>query len=62
MKGYILDWAGNFINYLILLYIFIKSIMLGTLEIFDTIAALLGLIASIMILIYNYKNKGDNSE
>ena len=55
-----LDWLGSFINYLILLYIFIKSIQMGTLNIFDMSVSLAGIIVSIAILINNnILNKGE---
>jgi len=53
MGNYELDWLGQLLNYLILLYIFIKSVQLGTLNIFDMGISLAGLTVSIAIFINN---------
>lgn len=54
MESVTLDWLGNFINYSIFVYIFLKSIQLGSLNLFDSVISLIGLISSILIFIYTH--------
>ena len=53
MEGAKLDWLSHSLNYSIILYIFVKSLKSGTLNLFDTSISLTGLITSIMIFIHD---------
>lgn len=55
-----LDWLSHFINYSILLYIFVKSWLANTLNIFDTSLTAIGLSIGILIFIYNYLIKKED--
>ena len=60
MQSEKLDWLGQSLNYLILVYIFIKSLQSGTLNLFDMTISLVGLIASILIFINNHVKESTN--
>ena len=57
MKSDLLDFLGNFINYLIFIYIFIKTINTSCFSPYDMIIALAGLILSVFIFIVSLINK-----
>jgi hypothetical protein len=54
MKPINLDLFGRFLNYEIYVYLFLRALQLNSLMLFDSIIALVGLIASILIFIYNH--------
>ncbi len=53
MKLGILDFLGNFVNYLIFIYIFLNVISTSCFNSSDMSIALVGLILSVFILIVN---------
>lgn len=53
MQFGILDFLGNFVNYLIFIYIFLNAISTSCFSASDMSIALIGLILSVFILIVN---------
>ncbi len=53
MQFGILDFLGNFVNYLIFIYIFLNTINTSCFDSSDMSIALIGLVLSVFILIVN---------
>jgi len=53
MRFGILDFLGNFVNYLIFIYIFLNTISTSCFSSSDMSIALIGLVISVFILIVN---------
>ncbi|MAH07350.1 hypothetical protein CMI38_03820 [Candidatus Pacearchaeota archaeon] len=50
-KDLIVDWIGTLINFLIISFLFMKSIYLGALDTIDMILTMFGLSVSVFIII-----------
>jgi hypothetical protein len=53
MQFGVLDFLGNFVNYLIFIYIFLNTISTSCFSASDMVIALIGLVLSVFILIVN---------
>lgn len=53
MRFSVLDFLGNFVNYLIFIYIFLNAISTSCFSASDMSIALIGLVLSVFILIVN---------
>jgi len=56
-KDLITDWAGTFLNYFIISFIFIKALSTGSLDMFDIVLTIFGLVVSVFILVIKVINK-----
>ncbi len=57
MRNELLEFLGNFVNYLIFVYIFTKTLNNSCFSIQDLYLSLIGLSASVFIFIVNLINK-----
>jgi len=55
-KDLIVDWIGTFVNFSIILFLFIKSLWIGILDILDISLTLFGLIISVFIIVIKIIN------
>lgn len=57
MQNEILDFLGQFVNYSIFIYIFVKTLNTSCFSIGDMTLSLFGLVVSVFIFIVNIINK-----
>jgi len=55
-KNLLVDWIGTVVNFLIITFLFIKSIWIGILDILDIGLTLFGLLVSVFIIIVKLIN------
>ncbi|MBS3076800.1 hypothetical protein J4233_00860 [Candidatus Pacearchaeota archaeon] len=56
-KSLMVNWIGAVLNYFIILFVFIKALRVGILDIVDISLTLFGLIVSVFILIVKAVNR-----
>lgn len=57
MRGEFLDFLGNFVNYMIFIYIFVKTINTSCFNVSDMSISIFGLSMSVFIFVVNIINK-----
>jgi len=54
----LLNWFGNFLNFMILIYLILLTFNSGTLDLFQTLISAFGLLVSVLIHLYtSLKNR-----
>ena len=57
MGGELLDFLGNFVNYMIFIYIFVKTVHTPCFSVSDMSISIFGLSISVFIFVVNMINK-----